>query len=168
MCNLTIWLLAFGLLSDLPVGAQPGGGGRGRGGFGGGMSPDQIFGLLAFNDQFGVTDKQLLKLRGNLQPLYVEQQKAMEAMFSGEVDFRALRETMREMQMEMRGKIMSALSEVLEEEQIEALKTHMKEQQERMRNRFRGGGPRGGGGSRGGGGPRGGGESNGDSDGGGF
>ena len=39
---------------------------------------------------------------------------------------------------------------------------------ERMRNRFRGGGPRGGGGSRGGGGPRGGGESNGDSDGGGF
>ena len=126
------------------------------------MSPDQIFGLLAFNDQFGVTDKQLLKLRGNLQPLYVEQQKAMEGMFSGEVDFRALRETMREMQMEMRGKIMGALSEVLEEEQIEGLKTHMKEQQERMRNRFRGGGPRGGGG------PRDGGASNGDSDGGGF
>ena len=50
--------------------------------------------------------------------------------------------------MEMRSKVMAALSETLEEEQIEALKTHMKEQQEQMRSRFggRGRGPRGGGG----------------------
>jgi hypothetical protein len=147
--KLAFWAVAFGLLSVLSIEAQPGGGGgggRGRGGFGRGMSPDQIFGLLAFNEKFNVTDEQLLELRGGLQPLYVEQQQAMEDLFSGEVDFQELRETMREMQMEMRIKIMGSLSEVLDEEQIETLKAHMKEQQER-RSRFGGGGgPRGGGG----------------------
>jgi Spy/CpxP family protein refolding chaperone len=93
----------------------------------------------------------LLALRGGLQPLYVEQQQAMEDLFSGEVDFQELRETMREMQMEMRTKIMGSLSEVLDEEQIETLKAHMKEQQER-RSRFGGGGGPRGGGPRGGGG----------------
>ena len=151
MRKLAFWAVAFGLLSVLPIEAQPGGGGGGRGGFGRGMSPGQIFGLLAFDEKFNVTDEQLLELRGGLQPLYAEQQQTMEDLFSGEVDFQALRETMREMQLEMRTKIMGALSEVLSEKQIETLKLHMKEQQER-RGRFGGGGPRRGGGGGGGGG----------------
>ena len=152
-----LWALGIGLLSILSLEAQPGGSGRGSGrGGGGGMSPDQIFGLLALNEKFNVTDEQLLALRGSLKPLYAEQQQMISELFSGEGDFRALRETLREKQMEIRGKIMTALTEALSEEQIEVLKTHMQEQQERRRNFGgrggpRGGGPRGGGGGDGGG-----------------
>ena len=151
--KMALWAVAVGLFSVLPLEAQPGGRG-GRGGFGGGISPGQVFGLLAFDEKFNVTDEQLLALRGTLRPLHGEQQQAMAAMFGGEVDWQSMRETMREMQMEMRSKVMGALSETLKEEQIEALKTHMKEQQEQMRSRFGGGGrgPRGGGGGGGGGG----------------
>ncbi len=143
------WALGIGLLGVLPLEAQPGGGGRG------GMSPDQIFGLLAFEEKFNVTDEQVLALRTSLKPLYAKRQQAMAKMFSGEVDFRSMRETMREMQMEIQTKIMGVLTEVLEKEQVEALKAHMQEQQERRRN-FGGrggprGGPRGGGGGGGGG-----------------
>ena len=53
--------------------------------------------------------------------------------------------------MEIRGKVMTALTETLSEEQIEVLKTHMQEQQERRRNFGGRGGPRGGGGGGGGG-----------------
>ena len=144
--KLALWALVVSVFAALPLAAQPGGGGGGRGGFGGGMSPDQIFGLLAFNDKFEVTDEQLLSLRGGLKELYVEQQQMFAEMFSGEVDFQAMRETMREARMEMRTEIMGVLSEVLAEEQIETLKKHMQEQQQRRRNFGGGGGPRGGGG----------------------
>ena len=142
-----LWALGIGLLSILPLEAQPGGRGRG----GGGMSPEQIFSLLALNEKFDVTDEQLLALRGSLKPLYAEQQQMMSELFSGEGDFRALRETLREKQMEIRGKVMTALTETLSEEQIEVLKTHMQEQQERRRNFGGRGGPRGGGDGGGGG-----------------
>ena len=144
-----LWALGIGLLSILSLEAQPGG--RGRGGGGGGMSPDQIFSLLALNEKFNVTDEQLLALRGSLKPLYAEQQQIMSELFSGEGDFRALRETLREKQGEMRGKIMTALTETLSEEQIEVLKKHIQEQQERRRNFGGRSGPRGGGGGGGGG-----------------
>ncbi len=143
MRRLALWAIAFALLGALQVEAQPG-----RGGRGGGMAPDQVFGMLAFHDKFNVTDEQLLELRASFKPLSVEQREAMAAMLSGDVDWQAMRETMREMQMEMRGKIMGALTETLDEEQIKTLKEHMKAQQERRRN-FGGGrgsrGPRGGG-----------------------
>ena len=144
--KLALWTVVFGLLSILPLEAQPGGRG-GRGGFGGGISPGQVFGLLAFDEKFNVTDEQLLALRDALKPLHGEQQQALADMFSGEVDWQSMRETMREMQMKMRSNVMVVLSETLEKEQIELLKTHMKEQQEQMRSRFggRGRGPRGGG-----------------------
>ena len=151
------WALGIGLLSILPLEAQPGGSGRGSGRGGGGMSPDQIFGLLAFEEKFNVTDEQLLALRGSLKPLYAERQQMMSELFSGEGDFRALRETLREKQIEIRGKVMTALTETLSEEQIEVLKTHMQEQQERRRNFGGRGGPRGGGPRGGGGGGDGGG-----------
>ena len=142
--KLALWAVVFGSLSILPLEAQPGGRG-GRGGFGGGISPGQVFGLLAFDEKFNVTDEQLLALRDALKPLHGEQQQAMAEMFSGEVDWQSMRETMREMQMKMRSNVMAVLSETLEKEQIELLKTHMKEQQEQMRSRFggRGRGPRG-------------------------
>lgn len=141
--KLALWAVVFSLSSILPLEAQPGG----RGGFGGGISPGQVFGLLAFDEKFNVTDEQLLALRDALKPLHGEQQQALAEMFSGEVDWQSMRETMREMQMKMRSNVMVVLSETLEKEQIELLKTHMKEQQEQMRSRFggRGRGPRGGG-----------------------
>ena len=147
MLYIALGAVALALFSVLPIEAQPGGSGGGRGGFGrGGMSPDQVFGLLAFDDKFKVTGKQLLELRSSLKPLSIEQREAMAGMFSGDVDFQAVRETMREMQMEMRAKLMGALKETLDEEQLETLKEHMKEQQERRRNFGGGSGPRSGGG----------------------
>ena len=113
----------------------------------GGVAPEQIFGLLAFDEKFKVTDKQLLALRGVLGPLYVEQRQMMAEMFSGgEVDFRAMRQKMREQQTKMRDKIMAALATALDAEQIEALKAHL-QQGQRQRGGPRGGGdgPRGGG-----------------------
>jgi len=146
MRYIALGAVALALFSVLPIEAQPGGSGGGRGGFGrGGMSPDQVFGLLAFHDKFNVTGKQLLELRISLKPLSVEQRETMAKMFSGDVDFQAVRETMREMQMEMRAKLMGALTETLDEEQIETLKEHIKEQQERRRNFGGGRGPRSGG-----------------------
>jgi len=114
---------------------------------GGGIAPEQIFSLLAFDEKFNVTDKQLIALRQALKPLFVEQRQMMAEMFSGgrggEVDFRAMREKMREHQSKMREKIMAALATALEAEQIEALKAHL-QQAQRQQQRQRGG-PRGGG-----------------------
>ena len=138
MCirKVALWIVAIGLSSAAVLEAQPGGR---RGGMGGGMAPEQIFALLAFDEKFKVTDKQLPALRQALRPLYVEQRQMLAEMFSGEVDFRAMREKMREQQTKMRDKIMTALATALDAEQIEALKAHL---QQRQRQR---GGPRGGG-----------------------
>ena len=142
MCirKITLWIVAIGLSSVSVLEAQPGGR---RGGMGGGIAPEQIFSLLAFDEKFNVTDKQLIALRQALRPLFVEQRQMMAEMFSGEVDFRAMREKMREHQTKMRDKIMAALATALDAEQIEALKTHL-QQAQRQQQRQRGG-PRGGG-----------------------
>ncbi len=142
MCirKVALWIVAICLLSTAVLEAQPGGR---RGGMSG---PEQIFGLLAFDEKFKVTDKQLPALREALKPLYVEQRQMMAEMFSGEVDFRAMRQKMREQQTKMRDKIMAALATALDDEQIEALKAHL-QQEQRQRGGPRGGGdgPRGGG-----------------------
>ena len=146
MCirKVALWIVAICLSSAAVLEAQPGGR---RGDMSGGVAPEQIFGLLAFDEKFKVTDKQLLALRGVLGPLYVEQRQMMAEMFSGgEVDFRAMRQKMREQQTKMRDKIMAALATALDAEQIEALKAHL-QQGQRQRGGPRGGGdgPRGGG-----------------------
>ena len=145
MCirKISLWVVAICLTSAVALEAQPGGR---RGGTGGGIAPEQIFSLLAFDEKFNVTDKQLIALRQALKPLFVEQRQMMAEMFSGgrgEADFRALREKMREHQTKMRDKIMAALATALDAEQIEALKTHL-QQAQRQQQRQRGG-PRGGG-----------------------
>ena len=145
MCirKVTLWIVVLGLSSAVALEAQPGGR---RGGMGGGIAPEQIFALLAFDEKFNVTDKQLIALRQALRPLFVEQRQMMAEMFSGgrgETDFRALREKMREQQSKMREKIMAALATALDAEQIEALKAHL-QQAQRQQQRQRGG-PRGGG-----------------------
>ena len=146
MCirKISLWVVAVCLSSAVALEAQPGGR---RGGMGGGIAPEQIFSLLAFDEKFNVTDKQLIALRQALKPLFVEQRQMMAEMFSGgrggETDFRALREKMREQQSKMREKIMAALATALDAEQIEALKTHL-QQAQRQQQRQRGG-PRGGG-----------------------
>ena len=138
-----LWTVAICLSSVVVLEAQPGGR---RGGMGGGMAPEQVFSLLAFDEKFNVTDKQVIALRQALKPLYVEQQQMLAEMFSGEVDFRAMRQKMREQQTKMRDKIMTALATALDAEQIEALKAHL-QQEQRQRGGPRGGGdgPRGGG-----------------------
>lgn len=146
MCirKISLWVVAVCLSSAVALEAQPGGR---RGGTGGGIAPEQIFSLLAFDEKFNVTDKQLIALRQALKPLFVEQRQMMAEMFSGgrggETDFRALREKMREQQSKMRDKIMAALATALDAEQIEALKAHL-QQAQRQQQRQRGG-PRGGG-----------------------
>ncbi len=145
MCirKISLWVVAVCLSSAVALEAQPGGR---RGGMGGGIAPEQIFSLLAFDEKFNVTDKQLIALRQALKPLFVEQRQMMAEMFSGgrgETDFRALREKMREQQSKMREKIMAALATALDAEQIEALKAHL-QQAQRQQQRQRGG-PRGGG-----------------------
>ena len=142
MCirKVALWIVAIGLSSAAVLEAQPGGR---RGGMGGGMAPEQIFALLAFDEKFNVTDEQVLALRQALKPLYVEQQQMLAEMFSGEVDFRAMREKMRQQQTKMRDKIMAALAAALDAEQIGALKAHL-QQEQRQQQRQRGG-PRGGG-----------------------
>ncbi|MYC73902.1 MAG: hypothetical protein F4X17_24655 [Gemmatimonadetes bacterium] len=149
--KMALWIVAICLASTVALEAQPGGRrGSSGGGMGGGVTPEQVFGLLAFDEKFKVNDKQLIALREVLKPLFVEQRQMMAEIFSsgsrGETDFRALREKMREQQSKMREKMMAALSTALSAEQVEALKGHM-QQGQRQR-----GGPRGGGGGPGGGG----------------
>ena len=138
MCirKVALWIVAISLSSAAVLETQPGG-------RRGGIAPEQIFALLAFDEKFKVTDKQLPALRQALMPLYVEQQQMMVEMFSSEVDFRAMREKMREQQTKMRDKITTALATALDAEQIEALKAHL-QQEQRQQQRQRGG-PRGGG-----------------------
>lgn len=150
--KMALWVVAICLASAVALEAQPGGR---RGGSGGGVTPQQVFVLLAFEEKFNVNDKQLLALREVLKPLFVEERQMMAEMFSsgsrgGETDFRALREKMREQQSKMREQMMAALAAALDAEQIEALKAHL-QQAQRQQQRQRGG-PRGGGGGPGGGG----------------
>jgi len=140
-------IVAGCMLAALPAVAQPGGGGGGRGGFGGGIAPGQILGLLAFDDKFEVTDEQLIALRSSLKEIYVKQQEERAEMSSGGGgDWQAMREKMRESQIAMRSEVMSKLSEVLSEDQVEMLKTHRQEQEERRGQLGGGRGGRGGGG----------------------
>lgn len=120
--------------------AQRGGGGEGGrggrgGGRGGGVSPSQILGILAFDEQAAVTNDQLVKLREALKPVNVKQNELMATVRSGERDFQDVREEM----MALRGEVLTAVSAVLSESQVKILK-------ERMQRQGRGG--RGGGGNR--------------------
>ena len=146
--NKVVLAVAVGcVLAALPVVAKPGGGGGGSGGFGGGMggglTPEQVLGLLAFDDKFAVTDKQLVALRAGLKESYAKQREMMEELMSGDVDWQAMREG----QAAMRTEVMEIVAGVLSAEQMDTLKRHMAEAQERRGgmggNR---GGTRGGGG----------------------
>ena len=148
--KMALWIVAICLASTVALEAQPGGRrGSSGGGMGGGVTPEQVFGLLAFDEKFKVNDKQLIALREVLKPLFVEQRQMMAEMFSsgsrGETDFRALREKMREQQSKMREKMMAALATALSAEQVEALKAHMQQGQRQRGGSRGGGGPRGGG-----------------------
>ena len=152
MCTrrMAVWTVVLSLSSVLLLEAQPGGRrGFTGGGMAAGVSPEQVFSLLAFDEKLNVTDKQLIALREVLKPLYVEQRQMMAEMFvgaggSGARDFQAMREALRDQQSEMRDRIMGALATALTGEQIEALKAHL-QQGQRQRGGPRGGSPRGGG-----------------------
>ena len=141
----TICLSGVGVLESQPGGRR----GGMSGGMGSGVSPEQVFSLLAFDEKLNVSDKQLIALREVLKPLYVEQREMMAEMFggaggSGVRDFQAMREALREQQGEMRDKIMGALATALTGKQIEGLKARL-QQGQWQRGGPRGGSPRGGG-----------------------
>ncbi len=158
------WILGAalcGVLISLPVIAQPGGGGgRGMGGgramMGGGLSPEQVLGTLAFDDQYAVTDDQLLKLRAGLKATYDKQQNMMADLASGG-DWQAMREAMRENMETMRESVMATLGAVLNEDQMAKFNQQMEEAEARRGQWGGGSGQRGGGGGGGGGGQWGGG-----------
>ena len=93
------------------------------------------------NDALKVSDAQLLQARAALKESYTEQQEMFQAMRSGAIE----RDEIREKMLAMRGKILTQISAVLDEDQVEALKKHMASQR----------GGRGGRGERGGRGGRG-------------
>ena len=104
------------------VEAQPGGRG-GRGGRGG-VSPEQILGIAAFDAKAAVTDQQLIRLRNALKPIRKRQQELMASVRSGERDFGDVRDDM----MALRGEAIGAVSSVLSEAQVEAIKQRMQRQ----------------------------------------
>ena len=106
--------------------AQPGGGGRnGRGS--GGVTAQQILGMLAFDAEYHVTDDQLVKLRNALMPVNRKQQDLMKSVRSGDRDFQDIREDM----MALRGELLGAVSNVLSTKQVDRLKTQMQRQTSR-------------------------------------
>ena len=119
--------LTFAMTATAYVEAQPEGGRGGRrGGPGaGGVSAEQVLGILAFDEKAGVTDKQLVKLRTALTGVYEKRQKLMNSIRSGERDFQDVREEM----MGLRVEILQVVSSVLSEKQVEALKERMQRQQ---------------------------------------
>lgn len=151
MRTLAVWTATICLSGVGALEAQPGGrrGGMSTG-MGFGVSPEQVFSLLAFDEKLNVTDKQLIALREALKPLYVEQREMMAGMFSGAGgsgvrDFQAMREAFREQQSEMRDKIMGALATALTGEQIEGLKAQLQQGPRRRGGQRGSDGPRGGG-----------------------
>lgn len=141
--TMTVWTVAICLSSVALLEAQPGGRrGFAGGGMGFGVSPEQVFALLAFDGKFEVTDRQLLALREALKPLYVEQRQMMARLARGGPDFQALREELRQQQTKMLDKILGALATALRAEQVEAVKTHL---YQGPLLRQRGGGSQGGG-----------------------
>ncbi|NKB72086.1 MAG: hypothetical protein GKR89_33835 [Candidatus Latescibacteria bacterium] len=148
--------LVIGLASSWPAMAQPGGGGGGGRGMmrmmRGGATPEQLIGMLAFDEKFAVSDSQLVELRKVLKEPYMKQRKMQEEMRTAladggaeEMDWEAVRENM----MALRTELMQSVASVLDDGQIETLKKHIQEQQERRGQGGRGG-PGGGGGGGGG------------------
>lgn len=130
-------LAALLVIGTATVEAQPGGGGGRRGGRGGGgVSPSQILGILAFDQQAAVTNEQLVKLREVLMPVNTKQRELMASVRSGERDFQDVREDM----MGLRAEVLKAVSGVLSESQVKILKQRM----QRQGRGGRGGGGRGG------------------------
>ena len=144
--TLAVWTTTLCLSGVALLEGQPGGRRGGMsGGMGSGVSPEQVFSLLAFDERFNVTDKQLIALREVLKPLYAEQRQTMAELFSGARDFQAMRQELRDQQAEMRDRITGALATALTGEQIEAVKAHLQQGRRQRGGSWGGDGPRGGG-----------------------
>ncbi len=121
--RLVLSLLVIALAATA-VEAQPGAGRGGGGGRGGGVGPEQILGIMAFDERAAVTNEQLLKLRDALKPILVKQRELMASVRSGERDYQDVREEM----MTLREEVLEAVSSVLSEGQVEILKQRMQRQ----------------------------------------
>ena len=99
--------------------AQPGGGrgGQGRGG-GGRITAESIIGIAALNPDLKTSDEQLLKLRDALKDTYAKERKLTETLRGGEGNFQDVREGM----LALRTELMTKVTEVFSEEQVETLK----------------------------------------------
>ena len=121
--RMTVWTIPICLAAALVLEAQPGGRRGGMsGGMGGVVAPEQLFSLLAFEERFNVTDKQLLALRAALKPVYVERREMMAEIRRGEHDSQAMRQEIRPRQREMRDRMMGALATALDARQMDRLR----------------------------------------------
>lgn len=145
----TTCILVLALLVAGPAVAQPQQGQRpgGAGAMGRGASVEQLLGSLAFDEKIGVTDEQLLKLRGTLKEIYGKQQDMMKKLRGGSRE--GMRERMMAMRTEMmamRTEMMEKIATVLDEKQVEQLKKNIQRaQSQRGGRQGRSGRQRGGG-----------------------
>jgi hypothetical protein len=103
---------------------------------GGGSSAEQLLGSLAFNEEIGVTDDQLLKLRGVLKVIHGKQQDMLKKLRGGSRE--GMRERMMAMRTEMmtmRTEMMEKVATVLNEKQVEKLKESIRKAQSRRGGR---------------------------------
>lgn len=115
--------LGIGLTASSII-AQPGDwGGRSMGG---GLSVEQVLGMLAFDDQYAVTDEQLIQMRAGFKKIYAKRQDLMDDMNSGG-DRRAMREAIREHMQSARTEVMATLEDVLNKDQLDAFNRQIQE-----------------------------------------
>ena len=147
ICMLALALLVAGpAMAQPPEGQRPGGAGA----MGARFNVEQLMGSLAFDEKIGVTDDQLIKLRGALKEIYGKQQDMMKKLRGGSREGMRERMTaMRTEMMTMRTQMMEKIATVLNEKQVEQLKkTMQRAQSQRGGRQGRGGRQREGGRSR--------------------
>ena len=118
MAVFALALMAFGAVE---VVAQP----DGRAGAGGAMMMrfvpiEQVLGFLAFDENMGVSNEQLLKVRNELVPIYAKRAELMKNA-SGD------REGMMQNMQKLRGEMTQKLTAVLQPKQVDQLKSYMQQ-----------------------------------------
>lgn len=153
--------VAMLMAASCDVWAQPQGGGqggqrgqRGQGGQRGGVQVqrflpvEQVLTYLAFNENVGLSDEQLVKVRASLKGVYTERQELQRSL-RGSNDQQAAMQQVRALRMEMT----QGLNAILNEDQVKGLQEMMQRMGQRGQGqRGQRGGQGGQGGRRGGGG----------------
>lgn len=128
--RMAVLALALMVCGAVEVMAQPGGGGRGGGGGGGGgpmmamrfVPIEQVLGFLAFDEQVGLSNDQLLKARNELMLIHAKRAELMKNAQGGND-----RDAMMSEVQKLRGEMTQKLTAVLQPKQVEYLKSYMQQ-----------------------------------------